>query len=301
MIFSERHNRALKTGSLTVDLPDEARTRIWAWMEAHDYTVAVRRDPNNDYISNSTVTEEALRELATETGASIQILARGNYHEVGRNFVLDQPGEISISFIELFWNNLPEEKSDFARRLNEIMRSYECPWRIADGRFFKLSSDFVATESIEASHEAMVNAGFETPAAEFARGREALTVGDIREAINNAGHSYESVLKTILDVRKGNAKTLLDQFRNAGYLNALPTDDRNAFIDKVMQCVPFMRNTFSGHGHGKEAINLPPAYGELALALAGALNSFLVSLHLDLERQSSKATKAARDDGDITF
>lgn len=299
MIFSERYNRALAARSLSVDLSDEVRSRIWTWIEAHDHSIAVRRDPNDNWISNSTVVEETLRELAMETGVRFQTLDGDSYRSAGQNLVLDRNGEISLSFIELFWNNLAEEQDAFSRRVNEIMRSYDCPWRMAEGRFFKLSSDFVAAESIEASHEAMINAGFETPAAEFAKGRDALATGDVREAISNAGHSYESVMKTILNVRKGNAKTLIDQLRDANYLSDLPVEDRNAFTEKVMQCATFMRNTFSGHGHGKDALNLPPAYGELALALAGALNSFLISLHL--ERQPSRPANSIKDESDIPF
>jgi hypothetical protein len=56
MLFSQRYFRAIENNVLVVDIPDAARRKLWAWLSASNASLGIRRDPNDSWISNSSVT-----------------------------------------------------------------------------------------------------------------------------------------------------------------------------------------------------------------------------------------------------
>jgi hypothetical protein len=68
MLFSQRYFRAIENNALAVDIPDAARRKLWAWLSASNASLGIRRDPNNSWISNSSVLEETERELLVQHG-----------------------------------------------------------------------------------------------------------------------------------------------------------------------------------------------------------------------------------------
>jgi hypothetical protein len=55
MLFSQRYFRAIENSMLVVDIADAARRKLWAWLSANNATLGIRRDPNDSWISNSSV------------------------------------------------------------------------------------------------------------------------------------------------------------------------------------------------------------------------------------------------------
>ena len=68
MLFSQRYFRAIENNVLVVDIPDAARRKLWAWLSANNASLGIQRDPNDSWISNSSVLEETERELLIEHG-----------------------------------------------------------------------------------------------------------------------------------------------------------------------------------------------------------------------------------------
>src|ERR1700693_3340942 len=68
MLFSQRYFPAIENNVLVVDIPDAARRKLWAWLSANNASLGIRRDPNDSWISNSSVLEETERELLIEHG-----------------------------------------------------------------------------------------------------------------------------------------------------------------------------------------------------------------------------------------
>jgi hypothetical protein len=68
MLFSQRYFRAIENNMLVVDIPDAAQRKLWAWLSANNASLGIRRDPNDSWISNSSVLEETERELLIEHG-----------------------------------------------------------------------------------------------------------------------------------------------------------------------------------------------------------------------------------------
>jgi hypothetical protein len=174
-----------------------------------------------------------------------------------------------------------------------------CPWRLSDGEFFKLDGDFVGARLASTAHDALAANRFAGAADEYAKARQYLGAGEIREAIYFAGHSFESVMKVLTGLDHVNADRLIKELFGRGYLDDLPEGVRAGFADQVLKALPFLRNKLGGHGQGAKVLNIPQTYGDLAVQLAAVLHNFLISKHI--ERAPPPEVKALSLDDEIPF
>jgi hypothetical protein len=98
MLFSQRYFRAIENNMLVVDIADAARRKLWAWLSANNASLGIRRDPNDSWISNSSVLEETERELLIEHGWEHLPVSphstNTEYHAALHRPVLDGPGHL---------------------------------------------------------------------------------------------------------------------------------------------------------------------------------------------------------------
>ena len=187
----------------------------------------------------------------------------------------------ALDTIEVFYSELGDLKPqrDFQRDLNEAMLAFGCSWRLADGHFFQVASEFIEREIIERTADLLVVAGFQGALDEFRAARDDLTSGDTKDAIHKANNSLESTFKTILGASSGTADDLVRQFIRAGHLDDVPGDVREP-LRRILIGPSTVRHKLGGHGQGSEVVTVPRPYAELAVSLAGALISFAVQQHL---------------------
>jgi hypothetical protein len=271
---------------LAVDISDISRRKLWAWLSANDASLGIQRDPNNSWISNSSVLEETERELLMEHGwehtsessHSTNTEYRGGLHLQ----VLDGPGPFVFDIIEIAATYLNSgERDAFRRKVNEIFELHDCPWRISDGEFFKLDADFVGAKLAATGHNALAANQFAGAANGYAKARQYLGTGDVREAIFFAGHSFESVMKVLTKLEHANGDKLIKELGSQGFFDDLPESVRSGFMDQVLKALPFLRNKLGGHGQGAAVVDIPPAYGDLAIQIAAAFQNFLITKHLE--------------------
>ena len=60
MLFSQRYFPAIENKVLVFDIPDAARHKLWAWLSANNASLGILRDPNDSWISNSSVLGETV-------------------------------------------------------------------------------------------------------------------------------------------------------------------------------------------------------------------------------------------------
>lgn len=304
MLFSQRYHRPLGLGTFKVEIPVEARRKLWAWMNDRSASFYVQRDANDNWSDTTSTVEEALRRLMVEHGVDdLRGLHENDtdYYRAGRELVHSASGEMVFDFIELYGEEVEVDLREALRlKVNQVFALHDCSWRMADGEFFKLDPEFIGAQAALEAHETLVGAGMEGATREFAKAQMYLAHGETREAINNAAHSYESVLKVAAGERRGTADKLIQKLIDTGYFDALPKEDRAAFKTNVLFALPFIRNRFAGHGHGKEVLDLPKGYGALAVQLAAALNNFIIGLHLE-RNPPPPLTMPLPSDDDIPF
>jgi len=226
------------------------------------------------------------------------------YYDGFKHVIRQAKAHIVFDLIELAMTFMDQKEQDNCRiRINQIFDLYECPWRIADGEFFKLDADFMGARLAANAHDALAANKFVGAADEFAKARLELASSDIRDAIHHAAKSFESVMKVMTGLEHASADQFIKAMASKGYFDDLPATARLGFADQVMKTLPFIRNKLAGHGQGAGVVNVPAAYGELAIQLAATLHNFLVTKHL--ERTPSKPVNSSAPaqllDDDIPF
>jgi hypothetical protein len=311
LIFSQRYFRALKEGKLRVDVPDEARPKLATCLSDFDASFGVQRDPNDNWISHSSVGEEAIIRLMIEQGwesiPETDTVEKGEYTRAFQHVVRRLEPPILFDIIELALSFMERDEREKCRiKVNQIFDLHDCAWRIADGEFFKLDSDFIGARLTAQAHDHLAANRFVGASNEFAKARQELGLQDVKDAIIHAGKSFESVMKVMTGMEHANADQLIKAMLSQGYFDDLPESIRAGFAEQVMKTVPFLRNKLAGHGQGAQIVEVPPAYGELAVQLAAAFHNFLVSKHLEkcppeTQQEKTKPASASWMDDEIPF
>ena len=307
-LFSERYHRALEQKVLLVDIPEPVRRKLWSWLYANNSSLGIQRDLNDRWISNSSVLEETEMDLAIEHGWSgvpgAPNASQSDPYPRLRHIFYHGAGEFIFDAIEMAGRMMSlDEREALRQKVNLLCEMHECPWRLVDAEFFKLDSDFMGARLVSTAHEALGANQFAGAADEFAKARQYLGSGDIKETIYYASHSFESVMKVLTGLQNANADKLIKELSSAGYFDDLPEAIRAGFADQVLKTLPVLRNKLGGHGQGATVVQVPHVYGDLAMQLAAVFHNFLIAKHLERTPPAPPPPeqKAAWLDDDIPF
>ncbi len=187
-----------------------------------------------------------------------------------------------FSVVELQYENLSDkEKIAYSDTLNNFFCEYDFQWRILDGKLIKIDAQQfecdLKAKAVEMMKELKyAEPKFQSAYTELTTAIEAFEKGDYQSAINNAGKSYESVLKVILGVDNGNANELTQKYKNT--LLCVPaTMPKGGFESQVMKALPFIRNNSGAdHGAGAKEVVISKPMAKLTINLAAALNTYLI-------------------------
>ena len=186
------------------------------------------------------------------------------------------------SIIELQYSVLSEkEKVAFSSTLNDFFLNNDMPWRIIDGLMIKIDAKQFECDLKHKALEAMkelkdAEPKFQSAYTELMTAVESFEKSDYQSAINEAGKSYESVLKVILSTDKGNADKLTNQYMNT-LLTVPETMTTSGFREKVMMSLPYVRNNSGAdHGAGSKNVEISKPMAKLAINLAAALDTYLI-------------------------
>ena len=187
-----------------------------------------------------------------------------------------------FSVVELQYENLSDkEKIAYSNTLNDFFKEYDFQWRILDGKLIKIDAQQfecdLKAKAIEAMKEIKdAEPKFQSAYTELTTAIEAFEKGDYQSAINNAGKSYESVLKVILGADRGNADKLTNQYMST-FLEVPETMTKAGFREKVMMSLPYVRNNSGAdHGAGAKEVVISKPMAKLSINLAAALNTYLI-------------------------
>ena len=285
-LFSQRYHRPLEQKALQVDIPEPVRRKLWSWLAANNPSLGIQRDPNDRWISNSSVLEETEIDLAIEHGwngvTGAPDSSQTDPHPCLRDIFYSGAGQFVFDAIEMAGRMMDRDQCEALRqKVNLLCEMHECPWRLADGEFFKLDSDFMGARLVSTAHDALGANQFTGAADEFAKARQYLASEDIKETIYYASHSFESVMKVLTGLQHANADKLIKELSSAGYFDDLPESIRSGFAEQTLKTLPFLRNKLGGHGQGATIVQVPRVYGDLAVQLAAVFHNFLIAKHLE--------------------
>lgn len=178
-------------------------------------------------------------------------------------------------------HDISDEKKEFSKAINSFLDENDIPWQILDGKMIKIDAQqFECDLKLKALAQMQelkdAEPKFQSAYTELTTAVETLENGDYQSAINNAGKSYESVLKVILGADRGNADKLTNQYMEQ-LLSVPDTMTKAGFREKVMMSLPYVRNNSgSDHGAGEKEVVISKPMAKLAVNLAAALDTYLI-------------------------
>lgn len=293
-LFSKRFKKALT--AKTIPFPSFSRTlRKRLAMTCRDHNEAW--GPFGDYTDTEDETVLALKKTYGKDTLRVQDeVTNGDRDATGfDDFVVFAYPHHVLDALEAFYRLLSDgKKHPFQVELNAVLTEEESSWRMSDDRIYMVDSRFLDALK-DQTEEEMKREGFLGAHEEFRDARGYLQAGDADDAIQKANCAFESALKSLLNQREGSADDLLKKLREeTDLLDGVPNEAQKAIVSKVLQGLPVLRHKLGGHGQGAKPIDVPRAYGDLAVNLAATYIKFL----LDLKKELAPAKKA-QDDTDL--
>lgn len=207
-----------------------------------------------------------------------------------------------LDALEAFYRLLSDEyKHPFLVEINAVLTEENSSWRMSDERMYLVDSRFLEALKNQIEDE-MKQAEFFGAHEEFNDALSNLLSGDIDDAIHKANCAFESALKSLLEQSEGAADDLLKYLRNkTDLLGAVSEKVQSAITSKVLLGLPVLRNKIGGHGQGPKPIDVPRAYGDLAINLAATYIKFLLDLKKELKPISNFEEHPDIDPDDVPF
>ena len=284
--FSLRYGKALKERRIRVSMSDSLRSRLWMTVQQFNHSFLYRPREDDPWTSNTDLVDQAERRLERLLGKSplkAKTLQGEEKTGIEEYFKTGFPS-CTLEVVEQFADELKsydaKEAFAFQGEVNDAMLAFSCGWRLSDGTFFQVDSQFLHEEVVQKAEDVLSKAGFEGAHDEFQQAREFLSESRHKDAILYAFKSFESALKTTVDKHNGDISALLLAFRELGFLNDIPEGQAKAICKQVLPSIALLRNELGGHGQGAAVMEVPKSYAALALHLAGSLNQFVVEQYL---------------------
>lgn len=197
---------------------------------------------------------------------------------------------IELQYIELSNG----EKTEFEKAINDLFIKNDIPWLIHDGKLIKIDAkqfelDIKAKTILLMKELKEQDVVFQAPYDEMSTALEFYRKGNYAEVITNAEKSYESVLKILCDVNRGNADKLTNKVLEEKHCELPQSMIAEGFREKVLMSLPYIRNnSMASHGSGKDAVSITKEMANLAINMAAALNTYLIESFLKVTMKNSE-------------
>ena len=299
MLFSERYASLLSVGEndFCSDISHADKDSLVRVMCKFDEPAKIYPNRYDSFDITTSTLQIVVRDFAERVGNcafTFEYTAHGNVRYDNFNTL---PTAYLWDLIELQYAELSQgEKPEFLSEINDVLTRRELPWLLCEGRIIRIDamqfeSDLKA-HAIELLEEIKsCEPIFQAAYGEFLSALEYFAKEDYMSAVSNAEKSYESVLKVILGVGRGNADKLTREYITKNGSTLPTTMNSEGFREKVMMSLPFIRNNSSSdHGAGATPVTISKPLANLSLNLAAALNTYLI-----LEYQAMKAASGSEE------
>jgi ketosteroid isomerase-like protein len=289
MIFSQRYKDLIDFSNgefkdeICGDIDFTVKKKIAKALE--DFREPQKYHPNryDNYEETTDALEIATNKLNELVGYPIANLAAIDFNPMGDESMMLSSMFTPFLFdlIELQFETLSDsEKEPFRMAVNNVLRDNDVPWIITDGVMIKIDArqfeQDMKRKALEQLHELTDSTPvFQSAYDELIKAVEFLEKGNYAEAVTNAGKSYESLMKIICRVDKGNADKLTKQIIDDTHIDLPDGISAEGFRQNVLMALPYVRNNVGAHGSGMSTTELSRPLANLAVNLAAALDTYL--------------------------
>lgn len=289
MLFSERYADLIDTtngqfiDNICGQISDTAKEDIGEIMREYAEPAIIYPNRYDSYEIRTTALEIAIKEFNDKKGSPYIWFEPPDFDKAWSNPLVTTFTPFLFDVIELQYAELSNgEKSEFQAELNAVFRQHDMPWLLCEGHMIKIDAVQFELDLRQKALEKLQELKDSDPKFQAAYDELLLACGFLEQdslaaAISNAGKSYESVLKVICNLQRGNADKLTKTYLETRS-EALPaTMTPEGFREKVLMALPFIRNNSSSdHGAGATPTIISKPLAKLAINLAAALNTYLI-------------------------
>lgn len=305
-LFSRRQNRTPESTVYKYDtLPTELRVQI-----IHILRDAIGRYSGRRVVGRKTYSSEsnhvwtAMRRILTrELGVFDLSPNQGTPEDECCSYIENASPLQALDLVEIAFNGIdtyiryvPDYQSlepsarltpdEAIEELNTRFQRNQIGYRFEAGKLFRLDSDYLHEEVTRPAITLLRTAQFSGPLDEFIAAHEHYRHERYRDAINAAGSSLESTLKSICHHRnweinpKDGASRLIDTVIDQGLIPNELAGHLGSILSALKSGLPTIRNKLTAHGQGLVPLTIPKHLAGHALHLAAANIVFLIESHL---------------------
>ena len=198
-----------------------------------------------------------------------------------RKWPQDSPGNRGIE----------QDPGDAINELNVRFRQAGFGYQFEAGKIVRVDSQLLHSEVTKPALILLGDPRFKGAQEEFLSAHAHYRAGEHEDAILDANRAFESVMKTICDIRGwdypkgGRASDLITVIRVNGLLPKYLDQSFDQLIATLKSGLPKVRNEAGGHGQGATPRETPGYVAGYALNLAAASILFLVEALKETERR----------------
>jgi AbiJ N-terminal domain 4/Domain of unknown function (DUF7014) len=295
MIFSKRHKDSLKKRNLFFSIDRNTRTRLYRCLQRYEFNIWQTTDDGYSYEEPALYTVLSSR-IFDEQGWKYLPIWDGSEKKVEtiEDFIYSGKPPHVLDTLEIFYLMLLEHKQSeltYQQDINIIFTEERHPWRMLNGKIFKIDSAYLDEEILAETHNLLHSHGFEGALNEFEHARTNFENGNYRDALTYANHAFESTMKTILGPKYKTKKTgeLIKAIQNSEYVPTYLHQLNN--FQALLNMPPTIRNNSGGHGSGEEKLVVAPEFAELMMHVCGSLIHFLIKTNIS--KSGSKTDEEA--------
>lgn len=297
ILFSKRHEEAIRKKVLPLYFPDKLRTSIERILsEYSDYGTLVDDDGWEE--RNANLNYHAATEYLKTFYGLKELQAFGKDDKRGpasfKEVILNgYPSEV-LDCIECWFNNSPSKIDQCEKELNDILYIHNSPWRFINCSAVLIDSEYlhqeVRTRTMTLLKESKAYGALE----EFQGAINDLTSSDTKDAIIKAHKSVESTMKAVLgsEYQEYRFGQLLNRLITSGKIPEYYEDFFKNFEQLALGAVKERNLPGRGHGQGAISTEVDKSLAEFAVNLAGSINLFILR---------HPVAKKFEEDSDIPF
>lgn len=170
--------------------------------------------------------------------------------------------------------------------LNYRLKQHNLGYEFVNGEVIRIDNKIIHQEVVKPALKLLYEEGFDGAEEEFRKAFEYRRRGDNKNAILEAGKSFESVMKTICDKKeyvydkaKDTAKTLINILDHNNFYPSYMSAHMASLRTTLETGLPVVRNKKAGHGQGSAVAFISDEFAEYALNLAAANIVLLVGIY----------------------
>lgn len=172
--------------------------------------------------------------------------------------------------------------------LNYRFKQHNLGYEFVNGEIIRIDNKILHQEVIKPALKLLYEESFNGAEEEFRKAFEYKRKGDNRNAILEAGKSFESTMKTICDKKgyvydkaKDTAKSLISILESNAFYPPYMSSHIVNLRTTLETGLPVVRNKIAGHGQGSAIVPISDEFAEYALNLAATNIVLLVKIYVN--------------------